>query len=349
MPTIRDVAKNAGVSTRTVNRVLHGEIYVSAEVRQRVRESLASLQYAPNKMAQSMVTGRSGIVALSLSSVTSPLVAPIIKGAMDQARRLGLHLVLCETGEKRTAELEYLILTRSGLVDGVILASHVVAPGIPAGLDQLKAICLINYDLPGVAVPQFIQDCAADTYLLTHHLFAAGARRIAFLSGPAERRSSQQKLDGFRRAHLDIGTAVDENCIFYSEYTVPGGRAAMSHLLAAGCPDAIFAGNDLIALGAMQVARENGLAIPEKLIICGFDDHPYSEYADPPLTTVRPNMYGMGVMAVNSIVQQIARVNEAERADDIGLARRVLVPGELVVRASTGGGTGSCHTLAAST
>ncbi len=335
-PTLEDVAKHAGVSTRTASRVLNDEQHVSEKVRARVRRSMTMLHYTPNIVARGMVTKKTGILALSLSVVTSPLLVPLIKGAMDQARRRGYQLVLCETGQKRAEELEYLILSRSGLVDGVILASQVVAPGIPYGIEEIQAISLVNYHIPGFNHPQFIQDCETDAYMLTRHLIEQGAFTIAFFSGPQENMSSQLKLNGIKKALAEYDIPYYPELTLYGKYTVESGRTAMRALDMRNLPDAIFAGSDMIGFGVMQVAKEKGLAMPADISICGFDDHPSSAYTDPALTSVRPDMYGMGVMAVDACLDQI-RGGRKDATDEpvIPSARRVLIPGQVVVRSST--------------
>lgn len=335
MATLLDVARLAGVSARTVIRVLHNEPHVSVRVRNAVQDAVRTLRYTPNLMARGMVTGQTGVLALSLTSVTSLLVAPLIKGVMDRARQDGYQVVLCETGKKRAEELEYLLLARSGLVDGVILASHVIAPGMPIGLNELKAASLINYDLPGVQFPQFIQDCCGDAYVLTRHLLEQGNRQVAFLNGPSDRPSAAHKLAGFIRAHCDFGLPYRPDMVLSAEYTVEGGRTAMAALLAHHTPDAVFAGNDLIAIGALAELHSRGIRVPDDLVLCGFDDHPFSLYANPPLTTVKPDMHGLGALAVEAVIRQIAERTGVEKAPANASPRRVYLPGELVLRAST--------------
>jgi LacI family transcriptional regulator len=349
LPTLEDVAKIAGVSARTVSRVINNEKYVSAQVRERVRRAMAQVRYTPNIVARGMVTKKTGLIALSLSVITSPLVVPLIKGVMDETQRRGYQLVLCETGEKRAEDLEYLQLSRSGLVDAVILASRILSMSVPYGIEEISIISMVNYHLPQLNRPQFVQDVETDAYMLARHLIAQGAKEIAYFGGPKGRPSSQLKLKGLRKALTENGIPYYPELTWFKGYAVDDGRAAMNELLKLHLPDAVFAGNDLIGIGAIQVAKEKKLKIPDDISICGFDNHPFSEYTDPPLTSVRPDMYGMGKMAVDACLMQIERRKKspeqtaqapqaAQPQQDLQAQlnqQPILVPGELVIRKST--------------
>ena len=293
-PTIRDVAREAGVSYATVSRVLNGRDWVSPEAVRSVQEAIARTGYTANPHARSLATGKSGSIAFLLTEpqhllFEDPSFSVLLRGVAQALsdRELTLILMIAATPEERERVVTYL---SGGHVDGVLLVS-------PHSGDPLLGE-LVRAEVPIVACgrvlgyEQVISSVAADdrsgARSAVEHLIANGSRRIATIAGPADLSGGVDRLQGYTDALLAHGIEVDPARIAHGDYGRASGAVAMRTLLAqAPDLDAVFVASDAMAAGALTVLREAGRDVPGDVRIVGFDDYGLAATLDPPLSTVR--------------------------------------------------------------
>ncbi|MCK2218581.1 LacI family transcriptional regulator [Actinomadura sp. ATCC 31491] len=295
--TIRDVARRAGVSVATVSRVLGGEYPVLAATRNKVVRAVRELDYVPNAHARALSAARPGAVAIVVNSVAVPYYALIAQGVEEQAAQEGRLSLICTTGGDTGRELSVVQLMREQRAEAVILVGSVVvdeeyrkrmteyAHALAAAGSRLV---LCGRPPLGDGVPALVVnfDNTGGAHAVTAHLLSAGHRRILYLGLRPGHSTSDSRVAGYRAALAEYGVPADPGLEVPAEFDRESGYAAMRRLLAAGPPrfTAVFAGNDVVAAGAIQALREHGLRVPEDVSIVGYDDVPPAQ--DLGLTTV---------------------------------------------------------------
>jgi LacI family transcriptional regulator len=331
MTTIREVAKAAGVSSTTVSHVINGTRFVSEGVRVRVLTAMHALGYQHNVLARSLRRGETRTIGLILPDSANPFFAKVGRGIEAAAFDRAYSVVLCNSEGNLAREEHYTEVLTQKQVDGIIF----VAAGDRTGslsllLDRGVPSVLIDRDLPDAKVDAVLADNRQGGYLATRHLLALGHRRIACISGPSNISPSADRVTGYRQALADAGLPVDETLILRGDFHLESGWAAASELLRRPAPPtAIFACNDLMAIGVIRAAADLARRIPEELAVVGFDDIELAAYCVPPLTTVLQPTTGMGRRAVQLLIDRIA--------DPELPHRREIFPTILTVRASCGG------------
>jgi LacI family transcriptional regulator len=331
--TLEDIAKQAGVSRSTVSRVVNGQPYVRPEVRERVLKLIQSTGFHPNLAARTLASQHSWMIGLvlprSVSSFFSDPYFPRLTQGIAQACNqynytLGLFLVSTPEDEEKI----YPRVSRRGFLDGVLVQSGQIGDHL---IDSL-----VNSDVPLVVagrpfntndVSYIDVDNVQASYQAVSHLVSLGYQRIGTIIGLPNSTVSLDRKEGYLKALIEHGLAVDKSLIVEGDFTEAGGYSAMKNLFSAE-PDAVFAASDLLALGAMRAVREIGLCVPDDIAFVGFDDLPIATLPDPPLTTVRQPIFEFGVKAVEMLIDVI---NHGARP-----ARRVIMDTELVIRASCG-------------
>jgi DNA-binding LacI/PurR family transcriptional regulator len=320
--TIASIAESAGVSIPTVSKVLNGRSGVSPDTRARIEELIN--RYGYRKPA----AGRNNLVELVFRELESMWAVEIIRGVERVARRHRLGVLVSEFGLHDTTAPAWddTVSRRPNCVLSVAQLSE-------AGRDQLRAqgIPFVVFD-PTIELPSDVPFVGATNWsggrAATRHLVELGHRRIAMVAGPDRILCCRARLDGYRAAMEAVGQPVDPAFVVRAHLTREGGRAAAAGLLdRRDRPTAIFAANDLQALGVYQAAREAGLRIPEDLSVVGFDDLPVVAWVDPPLTTVHQPLTEMAVAATELALA----LGRGEAAPQIGLE----IGTTLTVRAST--------------
>ena len=318
--TINDVAARAGVSKRTVTRVMNDEPYVTAHTRGRVLSAVERLGYRPDPAARRLASGKSQIIGLFHSSGIAPDAALIQTVALAVARAR-YRLLVC-SGDDRTAstpeEVEFLV--RDLPIDGAIV------------WPPLSERSAFSQGFQRQGIPCVRIGSAADgdaSRQMTRYLLSLGHRRIGFVCGPASHDSVQQRLHGFRDA-MDAARA-DAPIVVYEEDTFDAGARCARQLLIDinRRPSAIFASSDVMAAGVLMTAHELGLDVPGRLSVAGFGDQPISRQVWPTLTTIR---LPMGALAERAAATLLDLLRSAER-EMVGEPELVA---ELVPRSSTG-------------
>ncbi len=337
MATIKDVAREAGVSIATVSYVINGTRSVSPETRRRVLEAVRRLNYRPSIVARSLQTGRTHLIGYSWRPLPpeqgSPILDRFIHALGRAAYRAGYHLLAFPTPDvEREIEI-YEELVEMGRVDGIVLSAtnrddrrvaYLRQTGFPfAAFGRAGA----EWDYPWTDV-----DGSAGVAKAVHHLHEMGHRRIAMLAWPEDSLAGHYRYRGYLQGLADVGLEFDPELVVRVEHAEAEGRRGLAHLMAlppARRPTALICVSDLIAVGAMNEALDRGLPVGRRFGIVGFDDIPLARYLRPPLTTIRQPVDLIG----EAVVEQLVALIEGEPLDD-ARRHRLLEP-ELVVRAST--------------
>jgi len=327
-PTIKEVSKLAGVSFKTVSRVLNNEKNVSDETRRRVEQVVAELNFRPSLAARTLAGRKSFQVALLYDNPSPYYVYHLQAGALERCHELGYRLLI----QPVVADSADLVQEVAALIDETHLDGLILSPPVTESVALLEE--LDRRGLPYVRIEPGIRrdegrsttiDDVAAARDLTEHLIGFGHRAIAFITGPENHISSVERLKGYRAA-LDVHEiAFDPALIASGDYSFPSGREAARRLLdTPSRPTAIFAGNDDMAAGALAVAHELDIGVPDQLSIAGFDDSDLAAAVWPPLTTVRQPVRELAWAAADLLLSE-------DRKRD-----RLTLDYDLVLRASTG-------------
>ena len=327
MATIRDVAQRAGVSAGTVSNVLNRPSYVSAEMRRRVLDAIAELDFAPTKSARQYRPGRERVLGMAIADLGNPFFVDIGLAADQEARRRGVGVVIVHSDLDVTREEHSLDLLIQLRVHGIMITpvddanprlEELLAQGIP-----LVYVDRITGDRPCCWVTS---DDRAGGRIVAEHLLGLGRQRLAFVGGSGFSSKVEARWQGFRDA---VGAPVDR--IETESWSLEDGRRAGAAILARPAeerPGAVFCANDLIALGMMQVLQDGGVRVPEDIALAGYDDLAWSDASTIPITTVDQHRAELGRIAVGMIMDEIEQGSAHEH-------RHVLLEPRLVVRAST--------------
>ncbi|WP_327659733.1 MULTISPECIES: LacI family DNA-binding transcriptional regulator [unclassified Streptomyces] len=319
---LKDVAARAGVSTRTVSNVVSGSASVAAETRRRVQEAIDELGYRPNLAARSLRAGRTGIIGLAIPELHSPYFGELAGLLVDEAQRRSWTVVIDQT--RGDADAERRLLTQGGgrAVDGLIISPWALDPAELAATAPSVPLVLLGERSPRGAADRVAVDNVTAADEATSHLIGLGRRRIAAigLQPHLHNGTALLRAEGHGRALERAGLLVDEAQRPVAALHRADGARAMTELLdGPAAPDAVFAFSDELALGALHVAHERGLRVPEDIAIVGFDDIEDGRYSHPPLTTIAPDK------------QQIAERSLQCLADRIYSPSNDVPPQELIV------------------
>ncbi|MEQ8676286.1 MAG: LacI family DNA-binding transcriptional regulator [Aggregatilineales bacterium] len=315
--TIYDVARESGVSYSTVSRVLNGFAYVKETTRETVLSTAERLGYVANLKARSLAGGRSNVIGLLVPSLDNGYVGQIILGIDEELAKANYDLMLYTTHHRTGKESSYINAIANGLTDGLIL----VVPSIPNDyLDVLfnHRIPLVSIDRAENAKESTVVDATnrKGAYEIVSYLLELGHRRIGMITGFLDIASARERLESYRLALSDNDIPIDENLIVKGDFTEKSGFQCMNALLNLPLeqrPTAVFASNDLMALGAMEAIRSAGLGIPQDISVVGFDDIAQAAYTHPKLTTVRLPLDQMGRTAVQLLLEHIANPEQEPR------------------------------------
>ncbi len=333
--TITDVAQEAGVSIKTVSRVMNQEAGVHPTTREHVRKVVEALNYRPKLSARSLAGARSYLIGLLYYDPSASFVGRVQQGATLKCREAGYHLVV-ESLHNDAADLEEQVgkMVSALRPDGMILT-----PPLCDNRQVLKALhdnqtpyVLLSPARNEAGVASVRMDDTRAAEEITNLLISLGHQHVAFIKGPADQAASALRYQGYLRALKSHRIPLDKELVHSGEFTFSSGVDAAHHLLSRRVkPTAVFAGNDDMALGVLAAAQRLGLSVPGDLSIAGFDDSNAAGLVWPPLTTVRQPSYEMARMAVEMLIGQAPTTDAA--GFEAGPHR--VLPHELVVRHST--------------
>ncbi|GAA0910216.1 LacI family DNA-binding transcriptional regulator [Virgisporangium aurantiacum] len=328
-PRIGQVADLAGVSATTVSHALNGRRPVSAATRKRILDAIEQLGYRPNVVARGLRAGRTMTIGLVIPDITNPFYPVLARGLQDVLGPAGYDEIVTNTNGER--DLERLALDKmiSRQVDGIAFAvfhTHPddLRPVIDAGIPVVRLGG--RQAQPGVDLVHSDDESSAAE--ATRHLLRTGYQQIAFVCGPAAEGPAAERVAGYRAALQEAGHAVDPDLIAYTEFSRAGGAAGVGGLLdLARPPDAVLCANDVMAIGALDAARERSLRVPDDLAVMGFDDIEAASLVSPQLTTMANPAREIGQACGRLLID---RISDAVGGD----ATEVIIPARLIRRQS---------------
>jgi LacI family transcriptional regulator len=311
--SLRDVAERANVSTATVSRTLSNSDHAVREsTRQAVLDAAAELGFEPNRLARSLVTSRSQVVGVIVHDISDPYFGDIVRGLEDELSPADYRLLIASTDRDAAKELAYLRALMGQQVDAIVLAaSSINAPGYR---EAVRSIVVRYQQRGGVVVllsdhvvdaPRVHFDNRGAARTLVEHLVSLGHVRIAHLSGSMNLETSRRRFEGYRDALLAAGLDYDESIVVNGEFTLEGGRAGAEMLRQRGDFTALFASNDLMAIGATRGLLDAGVSVPDGVSVAGFDDINMAAYAPVPLTTMRLPSDELGKLGARLVLAEL--------------------------------------------
>lgn len=331
--TIADVAERAGVSIATVSRVINRTAPVAPETEAHVRAAIAELNYRPHMAAQVLAGRKTNTLGLLLPEIGGDFFSLMLRGVEAGARESGLSLLIYSTEAANGSNLTKPYPLGEHNTDGLLVFTNNLPDAELVRLYQMRfpVVLLHRSPPPGLDIPCVTIENKPGAYALVEHLIEVhGCRRIAFLAGPEGHEDSYWREMGYREALAVHDIPFDPTLIAVGGFDDREAQDAVNHWLMEGVEfDAIFAGDDEAAVGALTVLNRAGKRVPQDVALVGFDDTFFSRYLNPPLTTVRAPIEQVGQEGV----QQLVRLIRAGRAD-----RLVLLPTQLVIRRSCGCG-----------
>ena len=332
--TLQEVGRRAGVSAMTVSRVINGRPGVDAETQRRVEEVIAELDYVPNRIARGLLSQKTQTIGLIVPDVVNPFFAPVVRGAETAARRAGYRVLLCNSEGDLRLEREYIEDLMAHRVEGLLLAPasdssrHSVFPL----LRGCFPLVLLDRVLPDSDCDLVVSDSATGARRLVEHLLAVGHRDIAHFTDAEDTSTGRDRLQGYRDALAAAGIPARADLVFRTTVDQIGGyRAAQEALALEPRPTAIFAVNNMTAVGAMKALRERDLSVPEDMALVCFDDVEHLAVLSPFLTVVDQPAETLGALGAQLLLERIAG-----KAGD--RSRRITLQTDLIVRRSCGTG-----------
>lgn len=334
-----DVAKDAGVSVKTVSRVLNNEPHVKESLRQRIQESIANLGYVPSATARNLRSNRSYTIHLISNNVSSNFINAVQSGVVVTSQKLGYTPIFNYLEPKHAQDLNYLknwceTLINDKKPDGIILMPPYTDNIHINEIIQSKNVAIARIgpnNIIDTNITIMIDDISA-AKTATEHLIKLGHERIAFILGLRDHQATPKRFQGYSDALKDAGLPLDESLVFSGEFSFESGMLAGEKILKLDDrPTAIFAANDDMAAGFIVAAHKNNVSIPEDISVIGFDDSELSEKIWPPLTTIRQPRVGFGEKAAELLVK---RQSTAEINNQLDTPVELL-DYELIIRAST--------------
>lgn len=331
-PTLKSIAVKLGVSVSTVSRVINGKssrYRISKETEQLILEAAKELSYTPNQLARGLRLKRTNTIGYLIPDISNPFFASIAKSVEKSARKFGYSIILCDSEESTELESSSLQLMLNRKVDGLIIS--------PVGLEVSHLIEISQKDIPIVLLDRYFPNLnipfvTSDNYQgafeAVSYLISNGHSRIACIQGLKNTSPNNDRVKGYRDAHIKNDIEIDESLIVGDSFGEENGYIETKLLLKKGdLPTAIFSVSNLISLGAIRAITEEGLKIPDDISMISFDDQPYSRFLSTPMTTVAQQSNQIGQIATKLLIDQI----ESNRANE---SKGIFLPTRMIIRDS---------------
>jgi LacI family transcriptional regulator/LacI family repressor for deo operon, udp, cdd, tsx, nupC, and nupG len=331
MSSLKDVAKKAGVSIATVSRVNNNAPNINHVTRHRVQQAMKALDYRPSRIAKRLrskaVSGN--LIGVMVPDISNPFYVEVLSGIEDYMLSHDYLMIMCNFSQNEQKEQLYLDALVGESVDGLIVA--------PAHERDEKIMALEKENIPFVCIDRGLKNGNTDlvvvdndrgAYEAVRFLLESGYKDIAYVSGQLQIPTSRQREQGYRKALDEYNIAFQAELVKYGDSTMKSGKLLTHELLSQKIsPDALFTGNNLITLGALQTIADIGLKIPDDIAIIGFDDMPWSSTLNPPLTAVKQPAYEIGRRAAELLYQRICEPGRPNV--------KIVLETELIIRKST--------------
>lgn len=336
MANIREVAERAGVSPSTVSYVLNNSRFVSKETRKRVLEAMKELDYRPNALARSLRLGETLNIGLILPSISNPYFAELGEEIESAAFALGYNLILCNTEDDITIEQHYLDELCKKQVDGIV---YIAAQNNSENLRHLidRSLCsqivLVDRSLTFPQLDSVYTDNIQGAYLATQHLTQAGHQRIGCITGLKNFSPTNERVSGYKKALDEANLIFNADLIYFCEDNPESSRISTLRLLELQqTPSAIFATNDIMAIGVLRALNQCGIKVPEDVALIGYDGINLTSFTNPTLSTIAQPKKEIAQNAIRLLIERIGN-NSLE-------PRNVILQPELIIRESTIGSKG---------
>ncbi|EHD23738.1 transcriptional regulator RbsR [Brenneria nigrifluens DSM 30175 = ATCC 13028] len=328
---MKDVARLAGVSTSTVSHVINNDRFVSDAIRDKVMAAVEQLNYAPSALARSLKINQTQTIGMLLTASSNPFYAEVVRGVERCCYERGYSLILCNTEgdpDRMRRSLETLLQKR---VDGVLLMCTESHRPLPDMVSRYPSIPMVMMDwAPFDGGIDVIKDNSLlGGEMATKYLISRGYRKIACIAGPKDKTTAYNRLEGYRQAMQGARLPIPAEYEIFGDFEFETGYRAMRQLLALdNRPDAVFTGNDAMAVGVYHALYLAGLSIPGDMAVIGYDDIELARYMSPPLTTIHQPKDELGELAIDTLLYRLGHPDTEPNV-------LVLTP-ELMVRHSVG-------------
>jgi LacI family transcriptional regulator len=308
--TIKDVAREAGVSIATVSRVFNNVDPVDENTRRRVRHVARRLKYVPNALGRSLSTKRTDAIGLLLPDLFGEFFSEVLRGSDQTAQQSHYHLVVSSSHNNKE-EIHAALTMMRGRVDGlVIMSPHIDAHTLKENLPPSLPVVLLNSYVDDDSFDSLNIDNFGGAFEMVQHLLQHGYRRIAIIKGIEQNLDAAERLRGYHAAIEKGGGERDSKLEVSGSFSEASGYDAVKKLLSTSPrPGAIFASNDSMAIGALSALRDEGVQVPGEIALAGFDDVPIASYLTPSLTSVYVGIHSLGIRAIETVLNAVREKN----------------------------------------
>lgn len=330
-PTIHDIARELNISASTVSRALNNNPRISLKTKEKIRKIADELGYRPNTLASNLRNKKSNTIGIVVPLINRHFFSSVISGVEDVAYKAGYNVVISQSNDLFSKELNIVHSMFANRVDGLIISTAMQTENFDhLKLFQKKNIPLVLFDreIPEIETDKIIIDDYAGGFKVTQHLIEQGYKRISHISGPLNLRIYSQRKNGYLDALKKYGIEYDESLLLVNRLTTSDSVPAIQQLMnLPNPPDAIFCGNDTTALSVMIYLRDIGIRIPQDMGIVGFSDEPYSKVVSPSISTIAQPGFEMGQKAAELMIMKIEDKDKEFHT--------IVLPSELIIRESS--------------
>lgn len=328
--TIKDIARELGISKSTVSRVLQNAYDVNPTTRKLVQDKMRELRYRPNMLARNLKKKNTKTIGVNIPAFEIPFYAVAIGGIQDEAARQGFNIITCQSNEDFDTELKNIETLLSSQVDGLLISISKTTRNVKHLLELQRnniPVVLFNRVAGLMDFSKVYVNDIDGAYKMVTYLINKGYRHIAHISGPTNLSLSKKRIEGYKKALSDHELSFDEALMIEGDFSFSDGAICTEELLDRGKQiDAIFCVCDSMAMGCMQALKKRGIGIPEDVAVAGYTGDPASAYVDPGLTTIAQPCYQIGAQATDLLIKKILKP-DTPRQD-------IMLETELVVRDS---------------
>ena len=331
--TIYDIAERLNITAATVSRALNNNPRISASTRKLVMETAIEMNYKQNRLALALKSGKSNNVGVIVPHINRNFFSSIIRGIEEELYPHGYHVIICQTYEIETKEIETINTLLNAQVDGILMSISKATIGLEHFNRVLdKNVPLIFFDrkknIEGVSTVTI--DDFKGGYEATKHLIEQGCKRIAHLSGDRSLEIYNDRFEGYKKALQENRIPFDERYVLQTKSDVEAGKKAINKLLKLKeRPDAVFSSSDFVALGAIQQLKAKGIKVPEEFCVVGFSNEPFTKFMELSITSVDQSPMAMGKMAAKVFLEQVSDTQ------NVKIEKKVVLAPELHIRKSS--------------
>lgn len=327
--TLRDIAKEAGVSTTTISRALNNKPDVSSKTKDKIIKIAKNLGYTPNLLAKSLRSKKSKTIGVVLADISNPFFSAVAKGVENAARKKSYSIILCNTDEEYEKEEEALQVLVEKRVDGLLITPvQKEYKDILRIKEQKIPLVLVGRHFDTIGTNSVVSDDSLGGFLATEYLIKKGHRKILYISGPLHISSASERLNGYKEALKKYKISFKKKLVRGYTAKMDEAYMLMEKLLKEKLDfTAIFTFSDFLAFGIMKALREEKLKIPDDVAVVGYDDIEFSSILEIPLTTVHMPKYRLGMEGTNMLIDEIEGKNS-------GKPQKLVIKPELIVRES---------------